>query len=334
MKRPDLPGTALRDRWQRFRETVFMIPHLSTIHLLLLPQDHRRRHIRSGIDIFPRSFIRSPLWVFVSCLLGICLVIPRNLYQAIATGGAGGFLYDDIGILPMLLVVVGVGIYMLWFLYLEEKLCNYEARIQEEKIARLSREQKLLQSRLKLLKAQVEPHFLFNTLTSIASLDDSDPERARTMQENFMHYLEATFGRMRSAQTTVHREVELLRAYLDIFRIRMGKRLQYGISVQKNIGERRFPSMLIQPVVENAIHHGLEPEIEGGRIDLSVQSRKGRLVWKVADNGTGMSEMTGLGIGLGNIIDRLQGLYGDTAELRVEENRPRGTIVTIEVPYA
>ncbi len=302
--------------------------------LNLLPMDHRRRDLRTGDDLFPRPFIRSPLWLPLSCILGIGMVFTRDLFEAFITGYNAITINDDFFLTRGVLIGIGVGIYLLWFLYLEEKLCIYEATIQEEKIRKLSIGKKLLDSRLKLLKAQIEPHFLFNTLTSIVSLDDTDPEKAREMQINFMQYLDEAFNKMRPGKTTVGEEEKLIRSYLDIFKIRMEMRLEYDIRVAESIRRISFPSMLIQPVVENAIKHGLEPKVSGGRIDIFAEIQGNKLVWKITDTGIGISEMEGLGIGLGNVIDRLDSLFGPAAELRIEENNPYGTIVTIEVPYA
>jgi LytS/YehU family sensor histidine kinase len=113
----------------------------------------------------------------------------------------------------------------------------------------------------------------------------------------------------------------------------MEKRLKYNIKITNEARKISFPSMLIQPVVENAIKHGLEPKVNGGRIDISVDICGEKLIWKIVDTGIGMSEMDGLGIGLSNVIERLDSLFGSKAELQIEENTPTGTIVTIEVPY-
>lgn len=307
---------------------------LSITSKRILPRDHRNSEIRSGSSLFPRSFIRSPLWLFASCILSIGMVFTGDLYHAFRTNYQSVTFFDDFFPIRAGLVVAGIGIYMLWFLYIEEKLCSYEASLQLEKINKLSNEKKLLESRLRLLKAQVEPHFLFNTLTSIVSLDDSDPQKAKAMQTNFMDYLDETLNKIRSDNTTVAQEVKLLQSYLDIFKIRMGKRLSYEIDVAPYLDNITFPSMLIQPIVENAIKHGLEPKLSGGTITISAEIEGRRLIWHVADTGVGISNKSDLGIGLGNVMDRLDSLYGSDAELTIEEHEPSGTKVTIEVPYA
>jgi hypothetical protein len=334
MKQQKFKPSRITDKVRKFYDYLVISSHLSSSYIRIIPMDHRKIEIRSGSNLFPRSFIRSPLWLFASCVLSISMVFTGDLYNAFITGYQAIHLYDDFFPIRVGLVMIGIGIYMLWFLYLEEKLCTYEAFIQVEKIKKLSNEKKLLESRLKLLKAQVEPHFLFNTLTSIVSLDDTDPEKAKAMHINFMQYLDETFNKMRSDKTTVGQEIKLIKSYLDIFKIRMGRRLTYEIQMEPYINEISFPSMLIQPIVENAIKHGLEPKVTGGKITISAEIEGKRLIWHITDTGVGISNNSDLGIGLGNVIDRLESLYGSDAELTVEEHHPTGTKVTIEVPYA
>jgi len=324
----------ITDKLRDFYDYLGISSYLPSAYFRVLPMDHRKIEIRSGSNLFPRPFIRSPLWLFASCILSISMVFTGDLYNVFISGYQTVFLYDELFPVRAGLVMIGIGIYMLWFLYLEEKLCTYEAFIQAEKIKKLSNEKKLLESRLRLLKAQVEPHFLFNTLTSIVSLDDTDPEKAKAMHINFMDYLDETLNKMRSDKTTVGQEIKLMKSYLDIFRIRMGRRLTYDIQVEPYIAEINFPSMLTQPIVENAIKHGLEPKVSGGKIAISAKIEGKRLIWRITDTGVGISHNSPLGIGLGNVIDRLESLYGSDAELTIEEHHPTGTKVTIEVPYA
>ncbi len=191
-----------------------------------------------------------------------------------------------------------------------------------------------MESRLKLLQAQIEPHFLFNTLTSIVSLDDTDPQKAKTMQINFIQYLRATLVKTRSGIATIAQEIDLICAYLDIFKVRMGDRLKYSIDVSSDIKSLPFPSMLVQPIVENAIKHGLEPKVEGGEIFIQAMKSGRTIRWEIADTGLGLSEKENLGTGLSNIIDRIDSLYGSEGQVIMEENRPSGLKVIIEVPYA
>ncbi|MGD9160787.1 MAG: histidine kinase [Desulfobacteraceae bacterium] len=193
----------------------------------------------------------------------------------------------------------------------------------------------ITETHLRLLQAQIEPHFLFNTLTSILSFSTKDPNKAKIMHNNFKQYLKTTLSKTRSSVTTIGQDIELIKAYLDIFKVRMGERLQYSIEADDEVNDLPFPSMLIQPIIENAIKHGLEPKIEGGEIRIKVtKTKKGRLCWNIEDTGLGMPDNADMGTGLTNIMERVEALYGDEGHFTLEDNKPSGVKVTLEVPYA
>jgi signal transduction histidine kinase len=193
----------------------------------------------------------------------------------------------------------------------------------------------LVEAQLKMMQAQVEPHFLFNTLASVDYLIETDPARASTMQKNLIQYLRAALPQMREGSTTLGKEVSLCRAYLAILKVRMEDRLQFAITVPQGLSSAQFPPMMLQSLVENAIKHGLEPKPEGGSLTLTANVSHGLLRVTVADTGLGFGVGTtpGTGVGLGNVRERLAALYGGQARLLVEANTPAGTIATIEVPY-
>ena len=136
----------------------------------------------------------------------------------------------------------------------------------------------ITETHLRLLQAQIEPHFLFNTLTSILNFSIKDPNKAKIMHNNFKQYLKTTLSKTRSSDTTIGQDIELIRAYLDIFKVRMGERLQYSIKADDEVNDLSFPSMLIQPIIENAIKHGLEPKIEGGEISVQVKKINNKII--------------------------------------------------------
>ena len=214
-----------------------------------------------------------------------------------------------------------------------ERIVASEAMIQDEKIKRLTSEKEAAEANLKLLQAQIEPHFLFNTLSNVVSLLDTDPKKGKSMLIDFIQYLRASLFKIREDQTTLGQEMEMIQAYLSIFKVRMGSRLSYKIDLPKQMEGIYFPPMLIQPVVENAIKHGLEPKIEGGKILISGTEKDGVIRLEVADSGCGFKEERGFGLGLTSIRDRLQSLYGDRGRLILEENQPHGMKATIEVPH-
>jgi LytS/YehU family sensor histidine kinase len=195
----------------------------------------------------------------------------------------------------------------------------------------------VVQAQLKMMQAQVEPHFLFNTLANVRFLQDSDPAGAGTMLDHLIDYLHAALPQMRESSTTLAKETELARAYLEILRIRMGSRLDFAIDLPEALAAVSFPPMMLLSLVENAIKHGLEPMREGGRVDIEAAKVDGKLRLAVKDTGVGLSSEVageaGTGVGLANIRERLKTLYGDSGRLVLQENQPRGMIAAIEIPY-
>ena len=225
----------------------------------------------------------------------------------------------------------------------------YKGRLQAEVKAAQATEtaeaeqlrRQVLEARMAAMQAQVEPHFLFNTLASIDHLIETDPPRASTMQKNLIALLRASMPTMREANGAgtgvrdLGRELAVIRPYLEILKVRMEERLATEIDVPEGLHSAEFPPMMIQSLVENAIKHGLEPKAEGGRLSVKAQIVHGKLAVTVADTGLGFGKAAtaGTGVGLENIRERLKLLYGAKASLTVAENRGGGTAVTITVPY-
>jgi sensor histidine kinase YesM len=197
----------------------------------------------------------------------------------------------------------------------------------------------VVEARMAAMQAQVEPHFLFNTLASIDHLIETDPPRASKMQKNLIALLRASMPTMREANAQgrrdLGRELEVIRPYLEILKVRMEERLRTEVKVSDGLLSAEFPPMMLQSLVENAIKHGLEPKPEGGTLTISAEIVHGKLAVTVADTGLGFGQAAtaGTGIGLNNIRERLQLLYGNRATLAVAENPGGGTAVSITVPY-
>jgi len=198
-----------------------------------------------------------------------------------------------------------------------------------------SLKRQVVEARMAAMQAQVEPHFLFNTLASIDHLIETDPARASTMQKNLIALLRASMPAMREKSTNLGRELEVVRPYLEILKVRMGERLQPQVTVPEGLYSADFPPMMLQSLVENSIKHGLEPKAEGGSINVSAEVIHGKLAVSVAHTGVGFAKAptAGTGTGLTNIRERLSLIYGDAAEMKITENAPSGTRVTIVVPY-
>jgi LytS/YehU family sensor histidine kinase len=194
-------------------------------------------------------------------------------------------------------------------------------------------EKTVTEAKLRLLQAQIEPHFLFNTLSNILNLFDTDVDTGKSMQKDLIHYLESSLDKFRKDFTAIEDEIELVKAYLNIFKVRMGSRLKYAIHVPDDLKHILIPPMMIQPLVENAIKHGIEPKIEGGEINIAVEKIGNSLKICVSDTGNGPGDSSKPGIGLSNIRERLELLYGDKAHFMLNENSPTGLNAIIEVPY-
>jgi len=225
------------------------------------------------------------------------------------------------------------GVVISYFFFSKEIMASKEALIQEERLKRLETEKTAVETNLRLLQAQIEPHFLFNTLSNILSLLDTDPDKGKSMLEDLMHYLRTTLSKTRDAVTTIGEEMQIVEAYLKIFKIRMGERLRYKIGIPDDLKSIQFYPMLIQPLVENAIRHGLEPKINGGEIWVNGAIDGSILRIEIMDTGIGLYENSNPGMGIDNIKERLKSLYGDKGRLILKENRPSGLKAIIEVPY-
>ena len=193
-------------------------------------------------------------------------------------------------------------------------------------------EKQVLEARLKLMQAQIEPHFLFNTLANVQHLVEANPPLAARTLESLITYLRAALPEMREGGTTLGREADMARAYLEIQQLRMGPRLQFRVDIADAQRATAFPPMMLLTLVENAIKHGIDPLQQGGEIHVWAETTTGdALELCVADTGAGLSHSTGMGIGLVNIRERLKALYRKNAKLLLEENTPRGVVARIRI---
>src|SRR5437773_7226060 len=210
-------------------------------------------------------------------------------------------------------------------------------RIATEATKRAETEQlgrTVLEARMEALQAQIEPHFLFNTLASIDQLIQTDPPRASRMQQSLIRYLRSAMPQMREgSRPSLGQQVKLCSAFLEIMSVRMEGRLQPVVSVPEGLKSAVFPSMMLQTLVENAIKHGLEPKAEGGRLEISAEIIDGQLAVHVQDNGVGFMPKAEGGVGLANVRERLKALYDGGAELIISVPPGGGTCATIKVPY-
>ncbi len=192
------------------------------------------------------------------------------------------------------------------------------------------------EARLKLLETQLEPHMLFNTLANLRALIGVDPQRAQEMLDHIIAYLRATLDASRATTHPLQAEFDRLQDYLALMSIRMGPRLSYALELPPELAALPVPTLLLQPLVENAIQHGLEPKVEGGRITVRARREDGRLVIDVEDSGVGAAAApsTGKGFGLSQIRERLATLYGERASFEFRTLPQQGATARIAVPVA
>jgi signal transduction histidine kinase len=220
--------------------------------------------------------------------------------------------------LPFLVIVNGI----FWRLRLQRQALRAQAA----------------ETQLRLLQAQIEPHFLFNTLATIESLVELDPIRARAMLEAFSDHLRAGLAQLRAPETTLLAELAMASNYLRLLQIRMGERLHFSVTVDAQSQAACMPSLLLQPLVENAIRHSLERRVGGGCVHINASVANGRLRIQVRDDGAGLPESyvpspSGAGIALENIRARLRHIYGEHASLTVS-GAAGSTTATIDLPYS
>ena len=286
--------------------------------------------------LFERWPRRLPKWLprSVLQLVGVFIVIPIASALAYAlTGGHPPGSKDAAGLGG--LIVVGL-MFAPW-IAIGAILRQREARAREQAFAfeleRSELERKALDARLRLLQAQVEPHFLFNTLANVQALVEAQSPHASKVLASLVAYLRAAVPRMESTSTTLEHELELVRAYLDLMQMRMPDRLQYALQVDPAAKSLVCPPMTLLTLVENAVRHGIDPSETGGRIDATVSVRDGRCLVRVTDTGIGLkSQNRGLGTGLSRLRERLQLTFGGNIELNLTEIVPHGVRAELGFP--
>jgi LytS/YehU family sensor histidine kinase len=190
------------------------------------------------------------------------------------------------------------------------------------------------EARLKLLETQLEPHMLFNTLANLRALIGVDPVRAQQMLDHMIAYLRATLSGSRAATHTLQAEFDRLRDYLELMSIRMGPRLQFTLDLPPDLTQHQVPALLLQPLVENSIQHGLEPKIEGGHIIVRARREGASVILEVADTGVGPpgSVADAKGFGMSQVRERLVTLHGSAARMNFARADDGGARTVIELP--
>jgi sensor histidine kinase YesM len=221
-----------------------------------------------------------------------------------------------------------------FYFYAHEQKLIAQKELEKAKRKQSEQDKALLLSQLRQLQSQIEPHFLFNTLANVSALIEHEPKSAQRMLEKLTELLRGTLTNSRGDNSTLSGELALIHAYLEIQKIRLADRLDFQIENQLT-GERTLPPMVLQPLVENAIQHGIEPKVAGGSIYVRTCEKAGQLVITIEDSGVGLgqeSSHVGHGVGIANTKQRLTGLYGDKASLSISELTSGGVRAQIRLP--
>ena len=315
--------------WLRELAWEFATSLLAAIPILLCVNAVLNRGATTG---------RHLLWaiagaVLIGTTLGIAIKLPIDM-----------MIFDELLHLPMKFVLVDtfqvyVGMATIAGLFAAAYALNRNevrrmAILHEAEIERGVHERAADEARLQALQAQIEPHFLFNTLANVRRLYDVEPDAAGRMLDNLMRYLSAALPQMRSHASTLGRETMLAEAYLDIQRIRMGDRLHYTIDIPESLRAAPIPPMMLLTLVENAVKHGVGPLPEGGEIWIRATGQGDRIAVEVADSGRGFGVSWGSGTGIANIRGQLKAMHGSNAQLTIATRKPGGAIVTLDLPRA
>jgi len=287
--------------------------------------------------IFPQQttgYLLGLVQSIIGLLLGMCL--------------GGALISGDILLLfsdpseellfSLIFAIIGGSFFVTLFRLSEQnqKLLEFEAN-------QLTQEAKLLETKIQLLQSQIEPHFLFNTLSNITSLIAVDPLLAEKSLINFTELLRVKFDRSKGKSSSLADELWLIKIYLELHGMRLGERLSYQIVTDQfethhNLEQVTVPSLLIQPLVENAIKHGIEPSISGGSICILLDAKDDNIVVKVVDTGVGIDPnrkpktSSGAGVGIANIRQRLASIYGGRGSLDIRENSDSGVTAILTIP--
>lgn len=216
--------------------------------------------------------------------------------------------------------------------FLSQRIEQLDAEVKQRRMNEMESERRQMEAQLKMLQAQIEPHFLFNTLANVSSLIDTDPALSKKLLERLNDWLRIALVRTRSDSATLGDELEMLENYLQILKIRFGDRLRWETDVDGEARSMIFPPMLLQPLVENAVRHGIESKIEGGAISVHATLKNEFLRIEVSDTGVGLVDKEGSGAGLANVRARLATLFGDRGRFSIQDNSKGGVTAILELP--
>ena len=287
---------------------------------------------------WPRRLPRwLPRWILQVIAVAVSMPFTTFILYVLSTpDGAPPFWEVELR-MQGFAALTGLGVFLSPWVALGALVWQKEALAREQALAldlaRSEADRLALDARLNLLQAQVAPHFLFNTLANIQALVEAGSPKAPDVLRSLVAYLRAAVPRLNEPVTTLGQEIELVRAYLELMRMRLPDRLNYELKVDDAAHGMRCPPMTLLTLVENAVRHGVDPAEEGGSIVVDVRMTEGRCWIRVADSGAGLQASDrGLDTGLASLRERLALVFGDAASLRIRAREPKGVVAELEFP--
>ena len=291
-----------------------------------------------GSQRVPQRWLPSwlPRWLFTLLSVGLAAPLATLAVYLVAVGGRPGDFFGSEPRVAGFLIIAGTALVLGLLITLTAQLREREARARSQalefELERSRLEKQAVDARLALLQAQIEPHFLFNTLANVQALVEHNSPRAADVLKSLIAYLRAAMPRLHQHEPTLANELALVRAYLDLMQMRMPDRLSFDIDVEPALLGQRFPAMALLTLVENAVRHGLDPSEVGGRIRIGARaSADGLRLW-VSDDGVGLSDHVVAGTGLANLRARLAAFFGPGAQLQLHQETPHGLRAEIVLP--
>jgi sensor histidine kinase YesM len=284
---------------------------------------------------WPQTLV--PRWVMQLIAVGLAAPLATFALYVMFVGGDVSRLLQHEGLLSGFLWIAGsslvVGLLLTLGALYRERDAQMHAQALEFELERSTLARQALDARLRALHAQIEPHFLFNTLANVQALVETGSPRAAPVLRSLIAYLRAAMPRLRDESgSTLAAETELVRAYLEVMHLRMPDRLSYAIELPADLAGLRFPAMALLTLVENAIRHGIDPSEQGGRIEIGARrDGSSARVW-VIDTGAGLRDTAQPGTGLANLRERLSAFFGPRAQVELSENTPSGVRAEIIFP--
>jgi LytS/YehU family sensor histidine kinase len=293
-----------------------------------------------GFALLERYPRRLPDWLprWMLQLIGVVVGVPLGMLAAHSVSMAVDIhaAHDDAQMTGLIVVIVEGLLFGPW-IALGTMVRQRDVFVRNQALAfeleRSELERNAVEARLRLLQAQVEPHFLFNTLANVQALVDAGSPQASQVLASIIAYLRAAVPRMHELATTLGQELDLVRAYLELMRMRMPDRLEFGLAVDPAATALQCPPMTLLTLVENAVRHGIDPSEEGGRIDVEVRVADGRCLVRVRDTGRGFASTgRGLGTGLSTLRERLKLAFDGDVRVELTEIEPHGVCAKLDFP--